>query len=272
MNNNMPPRLNIIMAHRREATGLISKLKLKQQCVKPFHIYENDESKIRLVISGQGKTRMAAAVAHLSEPDSIFINLGIAGHKDAPLGELFAVSKLSQLQGRQFYPKFSTKELPHCALTSVDVPEENYRSAMLYDMEAWAFYDIASLYTTHEKIYVYKMVSDNSEQPLTAVTIPKAHVLMERHATRLAEICLQHQKELTIEHETYYSEYAAALLNRVHFTSYQQHRLLELMRRAVALNYADSIIKQVMLLSDAKMILAKVENLLDVKQFTYSWE
>jgi nucleoside phosphorylase len=176
-----------------EAKPLVAHFKLKKHpATHPFALYHNDN--IALTVSGCGKIAMAAAVAyslawfkHSSHP--VLLNVGIAGHKNAPLGELFAAHKITDVEsGKHFYPQPIAK-LPCAtlAINTVTSAETQYPDEDLYEMEASAFYEIAVRFTSSELIQAFKMVSDNQHSSITKIDAGLVSALIEAKVADLAE-------------------------------------------------------------------------------------
>ena len=89
--------IHFIVATSSEARPLIDFYSLKKKTLSNFVIYNNDI--ISLTISGIGKTNIAMSIAHTyyefnQQKNSIWINFGIAGHKDAKIGDIFLIDKV----------------------------------------------------------------------------------------------------------------------------------------------------------------------------------
>jgi hypothetical protein len=158
-----------------EAKPLVSHFKLKKDIHShPFPLYYNDDTV--LAVSGCGKVAMAAAVGYTlawfkPQQHPVLVNVGIAGHQTAAIGELFAAYKITDTEtGRNFYPQMIAK-LP-CSTSVINTvcqPQTDYAAAELYEMEASGFYEIASRFSSSELIHVFKIVSDNQHAPITAI-------------------------------------------------------------------------------------------------------
>ena len=141
-----------------EAKLLVAHFSLKKAtAIQPFAVYIN--AKICLTVTGPGKSAMAAGIAYTqalfaAPPHPILLNIGIAGHKDHALGRLFLIDKIiDRDSGRNHYPPLLFK--PPCATGSVQtasIPQLAYDQPHLYDMEASAFYETASRFSSGELI------------------------------------------------------------------------------------------------------------------------
>ena len=135
----------------------------------PFPLYAGDQ--VRLVVSGVGKTATAAAIAYayarFADQPGPWINVGIAGHKTAPLGKALWVQKaVDTATDTPFFPALAIH--PPCdgsVLQTVDLPRADYPADTLFDMEGSAFFQTAQRVVPAELSHSVKVVSDNKEAP-----------------------------------------------------------------------------------------------------------
>lgn len=122
---------------------------------------------IALVVSGIGKMAAAAATAYLyartGEPDrAVWFNVGIAGHRDRPLGDAVLASEIGDRASGRFWRLHPIDtDLATASVLTVDEAEERFDTEHVYEMEAAGFYSTASRLTSPEKVQCYKVVSDN---------------------------------------------------------------------------------------------------------------
>jgi adenosylhomocysteine nucleosidase len=219
-----------------EAKPLVAHFKLKKDSSShPFALYFNDNTV--LVVSGCGKIAMAAAVAyglakfqHQSHP--VLVNIGIAGHKTARLGDLFATHKITDVEtGRHFYPQLITQlPCPTLAINTVSVPETNYNDACLYEMEASAFYEIAARFTSSELIQAFKIVSDNQESSIVKIDAATVSAWITAKVADIA-IGIKQLELLAQPLEIKESPYYQTALQQWHFTVTAQLQLQALLQR-----------------------------------------
>lgn len=219
-----------------EAKPLAAHFKLKKDSGShPFALYYNDN--IALAVSGCGKIAMAAAVAytlakfkHSAYP--VLVNVGIAGHKNASLGELFAAHKITDVEtGKHFYPQLIAK-LPcqTLAINTVSTPEINYSDDCLYEMEASAFYEIAARFTSGELIQAFKVVSDNQESSIHQIDAAAVSAWINDKAETIAE-GIKQLELLAQPLENKESAYYQIALEKWHFTVTAQLQLKALLQR-----------------------------------------
>ena len=92
------PQINLSCALPSEASPVIEHFGLKLVTTRPFKIYS--KANRRLIISGVGRIQCQAAVKFMSDqydhPNrSIWINYGIAGHRELNLGTAVIADKVS---------------------------------------------------------------------------------------------------------------------------------------------------------------------------------
>ena len=186
-----------------EAKPLVKHFDLKKNVsIEPFAVYFNDE--ICLTVTGLGKSAMAAGVAYTqalfaSVEHPVIVNIGIAGHKDHALGRLFLIDKIIDADSQKNYypPLVFTPPCPTHSIQTASKPQLNYDQPHLCDMEASAFYETATRFSSGELILCLKVISDNqfstaeNIQPKQVSALLAAHVLtieaLLTHATGLAE-------------------------------------------------------------------------------------
>ncbi|GIT49248.1 MAG: hypothetical protein Ct9H300mP14_11760 [Gammaproteobacteria bacterium] len=168
---------NLVVALQAEARPIIEALDLVQDRPGPgmFPVYCNGG--LSLVVSGIGRAYCAAAVMHLfhrtaQRADQAWLNIGIAGHQQVPIGSVLLASRITErASGRCWYPPYVLDVgLLRSPLVTVDEPERCYPQCCAYDMEASSFYQIASRCSTGELVQSLKIISDNpgSNLDLTA--------------------------------------------------------------------------------------------------------
>jgi adenosylhomocysteine nucleosidase len=148
-----------------------------------YHAQHNGE-KISLIVSGIGKINAAAGCAHLynlcTPPNALWLNAGIAGHAERDRGDAFIAHSIEDsTTGKRWCPPMLFK--PGCPsehLISVDKIIEPYPNNAAVDMEASAFFAIATRYSTAELVQSVKVVSDNSRQGVNQITAANASLWM----------------------------------------------------------------------------------------------
>ncbi|MDD1641498.1 MAG: hypothetical protein LUQ68_08440 [Methylococcaceae bacterium] len=125
-----------------EAKPLVEHFGLKKDVsVQPFAVYLNHD--ICLTVTGLGKSAMAAGVAYTQAlfakvEHPVILNIGIAGHKDHLLGDLFLIDKIIDIDSQKsYYPSLIfTPPCPTDSIQSSSKPQLDYDHPYLCDMEA----------------------------------------------------------------------------------------------------------------------------------------
>ncbi len=231
--------LFIVCALNCEALPLISHFRLKRISVpSPFPIYIAHS--IYLIISGIGKVQTAAAMGYLQAltghlAHTAWLNVGIAGHLSYPLGTgVLAHQIIDQANGKRYYPVFVIQRpVPTASIWTVDKPEKQYGNEQaVYEMEASAFWSIASRFTTAELIHCYKVISDNQIDSACSLTQNKVEQLIKGNLSHIdllvRELQALSQSLLKLELP---KEEIDRFLQHWHFTSTQQIQLKHLLQR-----------------------------------------
>ncbi len=164
--------IHFICALKCEARSLIAHYRLKH-CTDSvsFPLYINPDKQISLTISGVGKINAAAATAFThaflyTEKQDIWLNLGIAGHRELEIGEITLAHKIvDQASQCVWYPQIIfTPSCPSVEILSCDKPATDYTDA-LFEMEAAGFYATACRFASSELVHVIKIISDNQQHP-----------------------------------------------------------------------------------------------------------
>ena len=161
--------LYIVTALYIEAKPLISLFNLKKDnSYTKFQVFSNEN--IKLIISGTGKIKSATALTYLiankdiKENDYI-INIGFiaSSNNNSQLGDIVYISKIqSAYSDTTFYPEMIYKHnFLEGSLTTFDrIIENKIENVEYIDMEAYGFFQTASIFFKKDKIIVLKIVSD----------------------------------------------------------------------------------------------------------------
>lgn len=232
----MHPTVFIFVALSCEAKPLVQAWnlrKISQQ--RPFVIYANQEQVV--VVAGMGKLAMAAAVAYTlclyaDIYNPILINFGIAGHQHYPIGQLYLADKISDSETcKNYYPQLMfSSNIPTTAVTTLSKPSNDYDAGSLFDMEAAAFYEIATKFSTNELIHSVKIISDNSESSIENINEAIVSGWVTNKVNQINQLVagLLKARELlpTVNNELYLQ-----LIQQVHFSETSAVKLKGLMQR-----------------------------------------
>ena len=230
----------------------------------PFRVYESED--IRLIVSGPGKIPAASAVGFLyafsgGMRNRIWLNVGIAGHRDFQVGTGVLAHKITdQSSGQNWYPPIVFD--PPCETESVltvdrpvvygdgsggdrftpvrlfePVPSRTVPDAhCVYEMEAAGFYDTATRFSTAELVQCYKIISDNrgSSVKISADFVEKLicdhlniiDTILDRMKPLISKVIFPEIPDHEFE----------KFLKHWHFTVFEQNRLRRLLRQLKTLN------------------------------------
>ena len=161
--------LYIVTALYIEAKPLISLFNLKKDnTYTKFQVFSNEN--IKLIISGTGKIKSATALTYLISNKDIkeneyIINIGFIAslNNNSQLGDIVYISKIQNAYSdTTFYPEIIYKHnFLEGSLTTFDKIIDNKIENIEYiDMEAYGFFQTASIFFKKDKIFLLKIVSD----------------------------------------------------------------------------------------------------------------
>jgi adenosylhomocysteine nucleosidase len=235
--------VGIVVALPCETRPWVARLGLERfDSGRVFETYRGEG--FALVRTGIGKIRAAAGVAHLaavlgaSAPRS-WINVGVAGHRDAPIGATFIAHKVSDAATRAAWypPILGRRRTPTASVVSVDRLERDYPDDDLYDMEAAGFVPMAIAYTTAELVQVVKIVSDRRDDPPEELSAQRVECLVDG-AFETIDRVISDLRDLAHEHARIDSEPPAlrAIASTHRLSVTETRRLRDLLRRWSALD------------------------------------
>lgn len=161
--------LYIVTALYIEAKPLISLFNLKKDnTYTKFQVFSNEN--IKLIISGTGKIKSATALTYLiankdiKENDYI-VNIGFVAslNNNSQLGDTVYISKIQNAYSdTTFYPEMIYRHnFLEGSLTTFDkIVKEKIENIKYIDMEAYGFFQTASIFFKRDKIIVLKIISD----------------------------------------------------------------------------------------------------------------
>ena len=238
--------LHIVCALKPEARPLLDHFGLRA-LPDAARTYHNAGARISLTLSGIGKSAAAGAVARTHEyfdadRSHAWLNLGIAGHADLPVGQAVIVKKVTDAaSGQAWFPsRVFPVTIPAHDLISLDEPGSDYREE-LFDMECSGFFRAVSDVATLELAQALKIISDNADQPMDGVNPDLASRLMKQNLPVIEEIAehLLALSKLLQDLNDPGPDYHAITGQR-HFTVSRQHQLRAALGKWRALRPGDS--------------------------------
>ncbi len=232
-----------------EARAFIRHFALKRQHdINAFACFQKDDT--FLIESGIGKINTASAIGwvcgtlNISSP--VILNIGMAGHALYSIGECYLANRIEDhATGHRYYPPqlADTSFNGHCLLT-LDRPTKSYPGKCMVDMEASAFIQAATRFTTIELCQSIKAISDNRAKPARLMKDREVESLLAPHAKAimcLADELRQYRAELMDNSCVVFSQ----VTQQWHFTKYQQKQLTGLLQRHHALQPHEELIGMV---------------------------
>ncbi len=235
-----PVKTFLFFALACEAKPFIAQFGFKKNIqYRAFEMYQTHNRV--LTITGVGKSAMAAGVAYsmavfADEQPSVLVNLGVAGHQCAALGQLVIAEKITDADSaKHYYPQqLPTPPFVSAPLLTVSQPQLNYAPNMLYDMEASAFYETASRFTSSELILIAKVISDNDQSAVQNINAKQVTALMSQHTETVSSLLSQLNKRAQ-SLVPRFPDSATAITNALHFTVSEKNQLKMLLLRWQAL-------------------------------------
>jgi len=224
----------LIVALWEEARPLIESLGLVKRPNTRLDTYEN--STTILVICGLGFTSTCTAVGYaanlLSDRNPLFwLNIGTAGHKFLSIGTVVIPAKI---EGLAHLPPFYPTSVFHgdhetTELVTVTKANNTYPERFCVDMEAIGFCLSSSRFSLKDYIQVVKVISDNQDNPASALKKGRLGHVIDLKLETLTNIINQFTDFAKQESEHEVKLSLPNDLRNIHFTETQKinlHRLL----------------------------------------------
>ena len=268
-----------VVALRPEANALIEKFNLKSFSNHlNFPIYINRKNGHALVISGVGSIKSAVATMHLNNTFNpgqfvAWINIGIAGHFQGPVGTLFqAIKVVNNDNGKSFFPGLRFSKLVKAAeLYTVSSSENEFALPVLYDMEAAGFCEIAPSLSCNELTFVLKIVSDTSEQSQSLVTKKMIADLFKKNSAMIDNL-LQAVAEIVDRERARLGDPIEmdGIMCSLHFTETNRLRFRKIYKKWWCLFPNKSLVDRAQKASSAHDLMQSME--LDIASEAQSWK
>ena len=245
--------INLLVALQAEAKPLIRHFALKGLApVAGFRRYGNGN--ITLLVTGVGSVAMAAGtmalglaankaagqVAETSSGQTIdrperlhgWINIGIAGHKNLPVGTPVLAGKITDhASGLGWYPpQVLNTGVEVVTLLTVARPVTDYPETTIVEMEASGYFVTACRFSVAEFVHCFKVVSDNEETSADRLTADLVSELVASATGALDALVGELSTQLAgdADHLVELPE-LALFLQRFRFSRTQQHQLVRLL-------------------------------------------
>ena len=262
--------INFVIALNSEARPLIEHFGLEpEQQSGRLRAFARDH--VRLIISGIGQTATATAVGYLgamtAQEMPVWINVGVAGHPDAALGQGYLIDKLvDEATQRPQYPSVSFRSpLPSTTLRTVTSPQTDYPEDALYDMEGSSFFEAATKFSDIELVSLVKIVSDNRQHPVEKITKQLLYELVKTNLEAIVDV-VDKVRILASKQDVVDDSFAKHWLSQRHASATQKLRFAGLIQRLNCLapeTDAEALLRNC---SDARAAIALLEETVDAIQ------
>jgi len=268
-----------VVALRPEANALIKKFNLMSFSNHlNFPIYINRKNGHVLVISGVGSIKSAVATMYLNNTFNpgqfvAWINIGIAGHFQGPVGTLFqAIKVVNNDNGKSFFPGLRFSKLAKAAeLYTVSSPENEFTLPVLYDMEAAGFCEIAPRLSCNELTFVLKIVSDTSEQSQSLITKKVIADLFKKNSAMIDSLLQAVVKIVDRERARLGDPIEMdGIMRSLHFTETNRLRFRKIYKKWWCLFPNKSLVERAQKASSAHELMHSME--LDIASEARSWK
>lgn len=237
------PILTIMVALNCEAKPWVDFYRLKKSVERPFAVYTKPGLDVEIVITGIGASAMSTAVGWIAgcvgARQRVWLNLGIAGHLDRPIGEPVRVHSYIDAADlrHNFSPLVAKWGGDSDALLSVNAPTDSYPDGAMVDMEGLAFYRSACMFSSPELVGSLKVISDNQKHSVEGLNAAKITQLMQPHVS----IVKRFADNLTALVEPAEMVEIELDLEGVRRTHSQQLQLTRLLEKAAALKLNQAV-------------------------------
>lgn len=241
------PLVTIVAALSCEVKALLDRYRAKKVCDKPFTLFraEAESVEIDILISGIGALPMATAIGWLGgyrpAAHRAWLNVGTAGHGSMDLGEAFRVHTSSDIlsERKHFPPLIVRSRFVSDEVLSVNAPTSDYPAEGGMDMEAYAFFNAATRFSSNELVQAIKVVSDNPEHSLENLNAQTISALMQPHTEAINEFAFS---VATSAHSSI-SQNNVLVFPEIHITHSQHQQLGVLVNKLAALDVLDQALR-----------------------------
>ena len=210
------------------------------------NVFQSDQG-VRLLVTGAGRKNVEHSFAKLARSERAresplfspaWLNVGIAGHQELPVGEVMIANKIScAVRALYSLPTPVLSGRNYGEVVTVDEPEFAYSQNAAYDMEAHAFWDMALNFGMLDLIQCCKLVSDNPHdgvEKITAALIAEIFHVASYEIRQQIDLLrnLAHEQQQLISDPAPYLKIAG----RMHLNVNQALQIRRLCQRFVTLN------------------------------------
>ena len=123
------------------------------------------------------------------QKNNIWINLGLAGHKNHRIGDLFLVNKIKDSSSnKMYYPFVAHSKLKSIQCITYEKENLDYNES-LSEMEASGFFYSANKFSSLELVQVLKIISDNEKESINFNDKHKIYDLISSNKKKIINLC-----------------------------------------------------------------------------------
>lgn len=231
--------IHLICALDCEAAPLLAAFKMRHDSqVDTLKTYLSKGGNVSLSVSGVGKNKSAVCIEKIAAYYSthnhdVWLNIGLAGHKDIAIGEALLVHSITEAEtGKVWYPQIIfNHRLKSAALITLDKPSVGYTDFM-FDMEAAGFYRNAITHSSAELVHCIKIISDNSTHPARKLDKKSISSLIQKQIKQIEQVINElSQLSEVLNSDNSMSDNFDRFCSQWHFSQYQRHRLQQVLNR-----------------------------------------
>ena len=257
-----------MVALKAEALPIIEFYNLKKNLEKnkPFTVYENPLRNILLIISGIGNEKSYRAVLYLQqlfpyEFNSLWINLGLGGHRDHQKGKIYEIKKVINNKDNQtFYTNTFLHNFKVEVLCSVEKAETVFTKNNIYDMEGFGFISALEKKVQKDYIFNFKIVSDNlTFQPKSYKDF--AYRYIKKYIKSIHEVL---EKYLSYEENNIeINNLLKVISNKYHITFYNRKKIESLIKKILIIQNKNLVEREIIQSSSLNQLINLYEDKLN---------
>ena len=195
--------------------------------------------------------------------EPLWINIGIAGHKNLKIGNIYEIKKV--IREREEKISLYTNTISnffevHKACT-VDKTEELFKDNYIYDMESFGFLSSVELFSLREHIFIFKIISDNlKNKSLDYKSFSYNYV--KKYIRVINKFLNNYYKIICIKKENNFEEILSLVTTKFHVTFYNKKKLERVLPKLLAIRNENSIKIEIFKSKDLKLLLNNFEKTL----------
>lgn len=177
--------------------------------------------------------------------NSLWINIGIAGHNRFKPGQLYEIKKVTYIKNNKVF--YYSNSLISCfkmhEACSVDKQEKKFKDNYIYDMESFGFIQSVERICLRENICILKVISDNSEKQPSNYKV-FAYDNIKKNIEIINKGLVSYANEIK-KNDLDYSAVMDVLNQKYHITFYNNKKIQNLIPKLMIIMGYNSIINEI---------------------------